>query len=237
MKAEWIGAIAAVASAITTIVLARLTGDYVRLTKQLAASAIAARQPSVFVDFELDPTAEVVLIVGNSGLTSARDVKFDVVDNTPWQATAVFPKPGDVPAFKYGIALLAPGRSIRFRVGHLDWKAAVAERRWLNITARFRGDTDEVLSTENNIEFGRYSGMSADSFDNPQARLADAVEQFVSTSQMQVHLQDVQREAKQRCQHCAELILQGATKCRFCLEWLDDMPRPGHASTGEGAGS
>ena len=83
MKPEWVTAVAAIASALTTIMLVWLTSRYVTLTRELAGHARATREPSVFVDFELESTDEVILTICNSGPTSARNVTFDVSDNIP----------------------------------------------------------------------------------------------------------------------------------------------------------
>ena len=111
------GVIGSVASAVATIVLAVLTGRYVRLTKALVEEAKASKHPNVFVDIEFN-SYEVRFIVGNSGSTPARNVRFKVTDNVPWR------KIGDVEsglesvsAIKTGISYLAPGSNPQIQRG------------------------------------------------------------------------------------------------------------------------
>src|ERR1017187_3758600 len=236
MDAQQISALAAVVSAFTTGILAYLTLKYVRLTSLLAGQGQAAREPSVFVDFELDSVDEVIIIIGNSGPTSAQGIRFDVTDNIPWREPSVFPSLASLPAFRDGLPHLAPGRSIRFRVGYIDWRAATEGNRWLNIAASYRGDSGLLLEHVSTINFGRYAGMSADSFDKPVVRTADAIERLVTNTEQEAHIDETRRESGVQCPACAGRIPRAAKKCMHCLEWLERQTKA-DGPRGNGGGS
>lgn len=218
MNANDVSAYAASVSAITAIILAWMTGKYVRLTGRMVAEMKAARQPIVFVDLEIHDLSEVVLLIGNSGEAPARHCRFEVEDHIPWHGKPQ-KTPGQLPALKDGIAYLAPARTLRFRLGHVDWNKATAKAGWLNVTIHFEGEEDRKYVHRANIDLSRYAGLSPDTFTRPDNEVVSTLKEILQLGQQVANRTDPTRGLHRWCTACAHAIPYGAKKCAECGEW------------------
>jgi hypothetical protein len=218
MDSNAVSAYAAIVSAATTIVLACLTGWYVRLTGRMVSEMRAARQPIVFLDLEIRDNVNVILIIGNSGDAPARHIRFDVDDGIPWSHKPWF-APAELPALRDGIPYLAPGRTLRFGLGPLDWKTATTKSGWLNVKITFEGEEGRRFVHPANIDLARYNGLSADTFSNHPGAVVEALRGI-----LQVSIETAEREKPNSftkwCPACAHPMSNSAKKCADCGEWL-----------------
>ena len=105
---------------IATIVLAFLTCRYVRLTHSMVEEAKSQKEPNVWIDLELS-SYHAKLLVGNSGSSPAKNLKFKVKDNIPWRKDQEFADSLEtILPMKNGISYLAPSRTLKYIAGYID---------------------------------------------------------------------------------------------------------------------
>jgi hypothetical protein len=223
------GVIGSVASAVATIVLAVLTGRYVRLTNALVEEAKASKHPNVFVDIEFD-SYEVRFIVGNAGSTPARNVRFKVTDNVPWRTMGNFESGFEsVSAIKTGITYLAPGRILKYNAGFVDQDPAFfSENSSVEIQLTYETESNVIVNRDFAIELRAYSGVLLESFTHPEREVAKAIRDAEShRSSCESSKSMITRIAKKSCPSCGESISPKAKKCPHCLEFLPISPEGG----------
>lgn len=215
------GAIGSVASAIATIVLAVLTGRYVRLTNALVEEGKATKYPNVYADIEFD-SYEVRFIVGNAGSSPAINVRFDVTDNVPWRKVKDYEFGFDqVAAIKNGITYLAPGRILKYNAGFVDRDPAFfSENSNIEILLTFETESGVTVKREFSIELSAYAGVLLESFSDPEREVAKAIRDVESQRSSHESMQRLLSGggSKRRCPICAELISVRAKKCPHCHE-------------------
>ena len=216
------GLIGSVATAVATIVLAMLTGRYVRLTNSLVEEAKASKHPNVFVDIEFD-SYEVRFIVGNSGSTPARNVRFKVTDNVPWRKMANFESGFEsVSAIKTGISYLAPGRILKYNAGFVDQDPTFfSDDSCVEIQLTYETESNLVVIRDFAIELRAYSGVLLESFTQPEREVAKAIRDAESHRESHESSKSfITSVFKKSCPSCGESISAKAKKCPHCLEFL-----------------
>jgi hypothetical protein len=107
---------------VANVALVLLTSLYVYLTHAMVLEMRSSRDPSVFVDLEFPDTLGRV-VIGNSGQSAAKNVKFKVQDSIPWMGKEKRAAGFDaIKAITDGIPYLPPGRVFKFCAGVPDWK-------------------------------------------------------------------------------------------------------------------
>lgn len=221
MDSTQVAAYAATVQAFTAIVLVWLTQRYVKLTGGMVAEMRAARQPVVYIDVEIEDGSMVVLIIGNSGDAPARHVQFVVDDGIPWEGKPLA-RPSELSALIDGLAYLAPGRRLRFMLGHLDWKKATEQSGWLNIVISYAGEEERKFVQPVNFDLRRYNGLKLDSFVTPQHKIAEGVNGLFRLAQDEALQKHAEVSFRKVCPACHSLMPTSATKCAACLEWLPE---------------
>lgn len=207
---------------IATVVLALLTAWYVRLTNKMLKETRASRGPTVYVDLELN-SFEVKLIIGNSGLGPAHNLRFKVKETIPWVKDSFGKGINHLTPIKDGITYLAPGRVLKFTAGRVDWK----ETDEIDAIVKFDIDYDDHVEEHHKLQFvidmGQYSGVSLESFGNPASEIADAirsVQREISSDRMAEN--SMTNIFKKNCPYCHEKIYSSAKKCFHCHEFINE---------------
>ncbi|MDP3512808.1 MAG: hypothetical protein Q8S20_08660 [Sulfuritalea sp.] len=219
-----VGVVGSVASAIATIILAVLTGRYVRLTNSLVEEAKAAKFPNVYVDIEFD-SFEVRFIVGNAGSMPATNIRFQVTDNVPWRKMEKFESGFEsVSAIRSGISYLAPGRILKYNAGFVDRDPAFfSDTSSIEILLTFETDSGVTVKREFAIELRAYSGVLLESFTHPEREVAKAIRDAESHRASRETTKTIFTGRKKRCTFCGESISIVAKKCPHCLEFLPEQ--------------
>lgn len=219
---ELITVIGSAASAIATVLLAILTAKYVKLTHALVEEAKAAKRPNVYVDLEFE-TSEVKLLIGNTGTSSAYNLKIEVEDAIPWS------KLGNRPAgfaslsiIENGLKYLAPGRTLKFHAGYIDkdqdFFAAGSE---VKIALSYQTESGISMSQNLTIDLPSYSGVLFESFLNPEREVARAITKAEEDRFSRETTKNTMTQMfKAVCPSCSERISSKAKKCHHCLEFL-----------------
>ncbi len=162
-----IQAIGITVTAIATVILAWLTGRYVRLTNSMLEETKASRGPIVYVDLEFSRSNNVKLIVGNSGLAPAHNLSFKVEESIPWRESNSHKGISGLVPITDGISYLAPNRILKFTAGRLDWD----KLKKLDSKVSFQVTYDDHIGKHHKIEFiidiGQYEGVLLESFKTP----------------------------------------------------------------------
>lgn len=212
--------------AIATVVLVRLTSKYVRLTNQMVDDMKQTREPSITVDFELVDHA-LRLAVGNSGLTPAKDIRFDVRQDIDWlrsggDTTGI----ADLAPLKRGISYLAPGRTLKYLAGFPNRQNAGTGNMLLSIDVEFSNEHGATFEHGIDIDMTHYESVLFESFKEPERAIADAIKDVERSRRTQSSssglVQMFRRQNHTRCPIFGEEIKVKAKKCRHCGEWLPD---------------
>lgn len=217
-----VGVDASVVTAIATIVLAVLTGFYVRLTYALVKEAKLAKFPNVYVDIEIRDEY-ISFIVGNAGSTPARNIRFKVKDNFPWHGTKGFESGIEsISAVKDGISYLAPGRILKYDAGFISRDpSSFTEGNNIEIHLTFETELGTVQKREFSIELRSYHRVLLESFTHPEREIAMAIRDVNRNRSFHESLtQRFMHSAKKVCPICGENIPSKAKKCPRCLEFL-----------------
>lgn len=220
-------------TALATVVLAWLTGRYVKLTKVLADEAKASKEPNVYIDLEFS-TRGVKLLLGNSGSSPARNISFKVSDNIPWRQIDHAPKSlAELPVLKHGISYLAPGRVLKYEAGVLPHDRDVfSPEHVVSIEISFQTETAQTRTSRADIGLGQYSQVLYESFKTPEHDMAEALRESASQQRSSnTRLLFRSKPARKSCPTCGELIATAAKKCPHCWEQLSSPD--GHEKKGE----
>lgn len=157
-------AIAQIAAAIGTLILAALTFAYVHFTrnmvKEMRETRITQERPEVIVDADYSDQSIVDVVVRNIGKGAAKEITFDF--SAPMEssisvreASEAMPL-NELPYFKEGIDFLAPGAEIRCTwdsyIGLLPLLRDKGLTEGITITSRYKslgGDPYETTWTIN----------------------------------------------------------------------------------------
>lgn len=203
---------------IATIVLAVLTGIYVKLTSAMVAEMKSTRNPSVFVDLEFPDRGDTVLSVGNSGQAPAKNIKFDLKENIPWVG-----KFRNMNILEKGVSYLPPGRILKFNIGTVDWKKLEETGGTLEVDITFESETGKTFNRETFFDLSQYIGVLFDSFRDSGLVIAEAIKDTERSRQTYQRAWNISfHTIKKLCPFCQESIPTNAKKCSHCHEFLPE---------------
>ncbi len=213
-----------IVTTVATVVLALLTGKYIRFTREMVEEMRTARRPYVFVDLEFQDGSSVVLIVGNSGALPARNVSLSVVDQVPWTRQGL----DRILAIKHGISYLAPERRLKYEIGSLDWKRVRETGGSLRFRIRFETDQGKEVRHDTGIDLTQYVSVTPTTFESEAAPVERALRSLERAVEWSRESSDsiASRWTHRSCPICGERISAAAKKCPHCLEFLPEKPRP-----------
>lgn len=215
-----LAAISSVASAIATVVLAVLTGRYVRLTHALVEEARVAKYPNVFIDLEFE-WSEVKLSIGNSGNAPAKSIRFEIVDRVPWRKMQGYAAGlEDLSVVKNGISYLAPGRTLKFVAGLVDRSNDFfSSNSTIEVGLTFQTETGVELRRHFTIDLQTYANVLLESFGDPQREVARAIRDAERGRSSEARRsRSPLLGTMARCPTCCESVMQSARKCPHCHE-------------------
>lgn len=217
--------------AVATVLLAVFTWKYMRLTGSLVQESRRLRDPLVTVDFEM-PDHSLNLAVENHGLSPARDVRIEVLQDSEWIRAGKdeVGLKGIEPVVK-GVSYLTPGRKLKYRVGFLDWRNK-PDHPTVSLRVSYSSLDGEVFERVIDFDFEQLSGVLFDSFRDPIQTVAEAIRDVERNRESRGRLDEVFAPATKPCRMCAETILADAKKCWHCSEMQAPARRPTRTSSG-----
>ncbi len=233
--------ISTIVVAVATVVLVVLTGKYVRLTKAMVDEMKEAGEPDVNVDFEL-PERMLRLVIGNSGRSPAKNVRFEVVSDVDCiRSIYSKDKPGlaRLPVFETGVSYLSPGRILKFWAGCLELKKEMPLNKIFRILVRYENDIGKLFERDIAIDMSQYENVLYESFKDNNVTVAEAIK-------------DAERSRKSNenrgglfsriftssfCPVCGENVKTFARKCPHCGEWIKQEHQPNAAHDVESTGA
>lgn len=210
------------ATAVATVILAFLTGKYVKLTHAMVEETQSAKFPNVFVDIEFD-SFHVKFIVGNAGSSPALDVRFDVQDSVPWQRSDKYPTGlTSLAIVQHGISYLAPGRVLKFHAGYIQRDIDFfASGNTIEVGLTYGTESGKKVSRQFSIDLHSYSGVLFESFTNPEREVAQAIRDAESRRSSRDPIKSlISHIGKKSCPSCGEYISSRAKKCPKCHEFI-----------------
>jgi hypothetical protein len=220
---------------IATIVLAFLTGRYVRLTHSMVEEAKSQKEPNVWIDLELS-SYQAKLLVGNSGTSPAKNLKFEVKDNIPWRKDQNFTESLEtIHPVMNGISYLAPARTLKYVAGYIDNKKTFSElESTVEIKLTYETEAGKKIIRDFVIDIGQYYGVLFESFTNPASEIARAIKDIERTQKSDHGIDKIaSRFFKKNCPVCGELINSSAKKCPQCLEFLPEKEKTGEETSNQ----
>jgi hypothetical protein len=211
---------------VSNVALAILTAAYVVLTRQMVRQMKAAREPSVFADFEfLDRVTR--LVIGNSSDSPALNIRFSVNETIPWQQEQE--DLGHIDAVRDGLPFLAPRRMLKFHAGYVDWARLDETNGLANIQIVFENDLKHQFKREYTLDIRKFDQVAGDSFQEPSAAIAKAIRDAEQSRRHDQIMQGFSRRLFSKpktkpCPYCAMTIPFAAKKCPECLEFIDPTP-------------
>jgi hypothetical protein len=211
--------------AVATVVLVWLTSKYVRLTKQMVDDMKRTREPSITVDFELVDHA-VRLAVSNTGLSSAKDIKFRVKRDIDWlRVNGETGGIGELELMERGISYLAPGRTFKYHAGYPNRQRDQVGSMLLSMDVSFCNEAGATFERGIDIDMSQYQSVLFESFKDPEMAIADAIKEVErsqrSKGQSSSLVRMLTQPKRKKCPICGEKILAEARKCLHCKEWLE----------------
>ena len=220
----WTSLVSTVAVAAASIVLARYTYNYVRLTKQILEEARESKEPIVYVDFEVLESL-LRFTIGNSGRSAAVDIKITVEKDIPWlrflnDQIGV----AAIQVVKTGVSYLAPGRTLKYQAGVFRPARDSIENKVLQLFLQYRNETGRSFERQITVDMSQYESVLFESFRDPSHEVAEAIRRAESsrTSRDSFSVLGMIRAATKRCPMCAEEIPKAARKCSRCGEVLSE---------------
>lgn len=224
---------------VANVVLVLLTSLYVYLTREMVHEMRSSRDPSVFVDLEF-PEMQGRIIIGNSGQSAAKNVRFKVQDNIPWMGkekrTVGF---DSIRAITNGLSYLPPGRTFKYYAGTPDWKKTEGHTCLLEVQVEYESENGKSkFKREYVIDFAQYQSVLFESFRDPNREVAEAIR--VAERSRQSHEASrsssyIEFMSKKPCPMCAELIPRVAKKCSHCGELIGTEDSSDKNETGNAA--
>ncbi len=219
-----ISVISTIIVAIATVALVVLTGKYVRLTKAMVDEMKEAREPDVHVDFEL-PERMLRLVVGNSGRSPARNIKFEILSDIDCIRAIHRPNATGLTGmsvFENGVSYLSPGRKLKYWTGYLEPKKEAITNKVFRIIVRYENDAKKRFERDISIDMGQYEHVLFESFKDGNVAVADAIRDSERSRRFHDDRNGMHRLFKFSvvCPFCCEEVKNNAKKCPHCGEWI-----------------
>jgi hypothetical protein len=204
---------------VASVVLVVVTAVYTILTRSMAKAASEALRPYVYLDLSFNSPVQMIIVVGNSGIRVAGNVKAVLTKSNSDNIAQLI---RELP-ITTGIGHLSPGSTRRYEVivGNNDLLPRDAPATTLDFKITYH-DGRRELTDRQHIDLEGYRSALVFDHSGPLSRIAD-------------HLAGIERKLPERriifpgprkpCPYCGTLIPQPAKKCPDCLEWLSGPRR------------
>lgn len=159
------------------VVLVLLTSRYVRLTGRIVEESQKSREPFVTVDFEL-PDHTLRLVVENHGLTSARNVRIEVLRDVDW-LNAGKGRTGIIHCgpVNEGVSYLTPSRKLKYLLGFPKWKDTPDDAMEASMRITYQNDKGKDYENTVDFDFGQMRDVLFESFKDSNLAVADAIKE------------------------------------------------------------
>jgi len=154
-----------------TVTLAFLTRRYVHLTNDMVNETRISRNPNVYVDLEFVSNTQGRLVIGNSGLTPAKNTRFKIEEIIPWGTL----KLNELTVIKKGINLLIPERKLVYEIRGLNWDKISSEGGIVKITVSFENEVDKKFINNFNFDLSQYQDVYFESYLDPLKDMAKSL--------------------------------------------------------------
>lgn len=207
-------------TAIATVVLVVITAYYARVTRKMLEETKKADGARIYLDLEIYGNI-LELNIGNTGKTSATDIKIKFVENLELRKECNnLDEIKDLFPIKNGISYLAPDRIIKFDIEGFD-SNKINEN---NSLVEFKIDYKDFLNNTNHLlyklDLRQYQGSRVSSFQNKSANtIANSIRSLERNFKFNSN-DKIKNLGKTSCSFCKELINKGAKKCPHCLEFI-----------------
>jgi ribosomal protein L40E len=185
----------------------------------------AAREPSVFVDFEF-PEQSGRLVIGNNGDSPALNVRFIVNEDIAWRSSGGDHGITAIDAIRDGVPFLAPHRILKFFAGYVDWQAMDKKRGILDVRIIFENELQRKFTRDYRVDIGTYAQASSDSYHDPSLAVAEAIREAENSRRSQETMQSITHRLftphpkTKICSFCGKQIPEAAKKCPECHEFI-----------------
>jgi hypothetical protein len=157
-------------------------------------------------------------LFGNAGPTAARNICIKVRGDVPWRGTDRF---SQLAVLQNGISYLAPGRTLRFWAGWVDWEKLKEGGGSIDLSLDFETESGKRLRREALFDLTHYIDVGPDSFQDPAAQIAEAIKSGIaSLSRESKSASPIERLFKRGCPTCGSTISSSAKKCPYCNVWI-----------------
>ena len=216
--------ITTILATVANVALVLLTSLYVYLTREMVREMRSSHDPAVFVDLEF-PEMQGQIIIGNSGQSAAKNVKFKIQDSIPWMGKEKRAVGFDsIKAVKNGISYLPPGRTFKYYAGIPDWKKTEGQTCLLEVQVEYESEHGKSkFKREYVIDFAQYQSVLFESFRDPNREVAKAIRDAERSHQSHAASRVIPNfgaMSQKLCPMCAELIPGAAKKCSHCGELI-----------------
>lgn len=193
---------------IANVLLVIFTRRYVQLTAAMVEHMRSAQAASVVADITFGGTT-AYLTIANTGTKAATNLVFETLTGLEWSGEKNVKSLAE-----RGISYLPSGRTMRFWLGHPDWKGIEEEHPLVRIDLKYDVE-GKVDRRQFLIDMSQYVGTSVERA--PEDRIVDALRELVRAQRGGGSLAFKLLEQKKQCIACAEKIPIQAKKCSHCL--------------------
>lgn len=205
-------------TAFATVVLVAITAYYARLTRKMLEETKKADGARIYLDLEIyGDTLE--LNIGNTGKTSATDIKISFKENLKLQEKCNnLDKIKELFPLKNGISYLAPDRIMKFNINGFNYEMMDENNSLLEFEIFYKDFLNKKNYLLYKLDLRQYEGSRISSFQNKSANtIANSIHSLERNLKLNT---DNTRLFKIHCPMCKELISRDAKKCPHCLEFI-----------------
>jgi len=187
-----------------------------------------AREPAVYVDLEAPEFRTLYFTVGNSGQTSAVNIRFVIEQDVKGlrygqDASGI----ASIPIIDKGIAYLAPGRLLKWRAGIFNPSEADAADNILQMRVLYENEHGKEFERSIAMDMSLFNAVLFASYRTPSSDIVSAVKEAARSLQTRDHSPQLfALVSKKTCPMCAEEIPAAAKKCSHCGELLAANENP-----------